>query len=147
MSTVALSFPAVGSPDFYQPVQGGDIGVLQDTTETLNFPMVDASLDPLPCVASGPLQPGQSYCQQDGSTGDTSAPGSNVWSTIAGIAGGFLRGFGPISGSIGVSHPGAAPPTATATAAAAAAQKQQEMYLIVGGLAVLAVLLIVLLRK
>lgn len=84
----------VYSPDYFPPVGGGDIFPVAE--QPLSFPQVDPGLnDALPCIPSGSYGPpavNQSYCPQDGTTGD-STDTSGLWSTIGGVAGTFLRSF------------------------------------------------------
>lgn len=136
------------SPDFYDPVQGGPIDY---TVETQLDPVpVLSTLDPLPCISSGPLQPGQSHCAQDGSSGDSTALNSSaLWGTIAGIGGSFLKAFTggqgiQIGGTTG-SKPATSTPTQTQAAAAAAAKSQQIAVMVMAGVG--AVVLVVLLTR
>lgn len=112
---VELQFPYVG---------GSDIGGYDPTVQYLQFPECDGSLDPactgataLPCIDSGPLQVGQSYCPAgSGNSGvNNGGPGlsASAWGKIGQSISQLFQGLG-LSGTVGVGTQtgGTAPATA-----------------------------------
>lgn len=137
------------SPDFYDPVDGGTIDYTVETP--VDTVPVDATLNPPPCISSGPLQPGQSYCAQDGTSGDSTALNSSgLWGTIAGIGGSFLKAFtggtGVQIGGTVASKPATSTQTQQQAAALAAAKSQQTTMMVIAAVGVV-VVFVVLTRK
>lgn len=126
------------SPDYFEPVDGGD--VVPTIDGSLTAPNLDANFDPICLSGQGPLAPGQSRCPGiDGSTGDTSDT-SHLWDVIGGVAGSFFRTF---TGGQGVNVTGTA---GTVPKAPVQQPGVSSNVLIFAGLGVL-VLLVVALRK
>ena len=129
---------AVYSPDYFPPVEGGDISPTGEGI--LTFPEIDASYVPIGPYGQGP----------DGSTGDSSDT-SHLWSTLGGVAGSFLRAFSGGTGNIGINATGTLRtcPDGTrvdatkACPATPGVSSQGMMYLLAGLAALIVVILIV----